>query len=186
MYRKRIYCMIVCLSAMLPISAQYSRNQVEILDMDNSTSVFSAEGFGRSKDEALENAYKAILYKVLYEGVEGFNDNKPIVASPDYQRTNLWLKDFFDGKTASYKVFRGGMELIGDFKQHPTDGYQCHANILIKHDMLLRQASSHGVTQQQNQPLRQVEPTEQETQEAEPKPAPQKKSTFLEKKKGFL
>lgn len=178
---KRIICsFVVCLSAVLPISAQYLQNHVAILDMDATTSVFSAEGFGANRNEAVENARQATLYKIMYEGVEGFNNNAPIVVSSDYQRTNIWLKNFFEGKYASYKAFLGEVELVGDFDQRSTNEYHCFTNVVIKHDMLLRQANLQGVMQQQqNDSPQQPVPAEQQIQEPDKAPQTPSKKVFL-------
>ena len=172
---------MVYLSAVWPTSAQYLQNRVEILDMDATTAIFSAEGFGQNRNEAIENARKATLYKIMYEGVEGFNNNEPIVASSDYQRTNIWLKSFFDGKYAAYKAFLGEVELIGDFDQRSSNEYHCYTNVIIKHDMLFRQANLQGVTKQQSNTLQQQQPapTEQQKQELDKKTQTPTKKVFL-------
>lgn len=185
MYKKSILCIIVCLLAIMPASAQYSKNRVALLDMDATTSVFYAEGFGKDRNDALENARKATLYKIMYEGVEDFNNNTPVVASSDYQRTNIWLRDFFtgDGKnSAPYKAFLGDVELVGDYMKNAANEYSCIANVVIKHEMLFRQAGSQGVMQQSKTPVQKVTPTEQDVKENEvvPQAQPEKK------KKGFL
>lgn len=181
MCKKKIWCIIVGLLVMLPISAQYSQNHVSILDMDATTAVFSTEGFGQNRSEAMENARKATLYKIMYEGVEGFNGNAPIVASSDFQRTNIWLNNFFDGKYAAYKAFLGEVELVGDFEQHSSNEYYCHIHVIIKHDMLFRQANLQGVTKQQSNTLQQQQPvpTELQKQELDKKTQTPTKKVFL-------
>lgn len=169
MNKKKIYCMIVCLSVMLPISAQYSQNQVAILDSDAATSVFSVEGFGKGEEEAMDNACKATLYKLLYEGVEGFNDNAPIVSSPKFQLTNLWLKNFFEGKNPTYRMYIGGVEFLGKTST-------VHCNVVIKHNILFRDATMNGLVQKSNQPVQQFDSQTQE----------KKSTTEPKKKKGFL
>lgn len=160
-----IIIILVHLLAVMPADAQNQRGRVELVDMDYDTAVFFAEGFSSNKRDAIENARINVLRRLLYDGVEGFNDDKPIVAGGG--SNNLWLRDFFSGKNAPYKVYLGDVELIGDFNDTATGETHCNTYVVVKHEFLLRQAKIQGLTES--------EAVKDEKQNSENKPKPKKK-----------
>ena len=135
---------LVHLLTVLSADAQSEKSRVEIVDMDYSTAVFYADGYASNKRDAIENARITVLRRLLYDGVEGFNDDKPIVAGVG--SNNIWLRDFFSGKNAPFKVYLGDVELIGDFENTNTGETHCVAYVVVKHEFLLRQAAIQGLT----------------------------------------
>ena len=129
---------LLCMLASVPAYAQGIFATVELLDKDESTSVFHAEGKGVSESDALENARINVLRKIIYEGVVDFNDGKPLVRLSADTGQNPWLKNLFDGKVATYKTFLDGVELVGDFYRDAST-YICKANVIVKHSFLKRQ-----------------------------------------------
>ena len=138
--------MLVCLPGLLPANAQVYLSKVELVDFDNDskTAVFFSEGYGANKKDAVENSRIAVLRKLLYEGVEGINDDLPIIKrSAD---DNVWLKDFFNGKAAPYNSFLGEIEVIGDFKETDMNQFYCKTHVVVKYGFLKRQAKIQGLT----------------------------------------
>lgn len=140
---KPLYIAIICLLAALTAGAQTRREKVELLVVEENTAIFCAEGFASSKKEALENAKKATLRQLLYDGVQDFNEGEPIVLSG--HETNLWLNEFFDGKQPAYKAFVSDVELVGDFITSPSGEVSCTANVVIKHAELMHRAENQGL-----------------------------------------
>jgi hypothetical protein len=158
-----------CLLTTLSAGAQGSREEIELLTMEGTTAIFSTEGFSNNKKDAVENSCIAVLRRLLYDGIEDFNQGSPIVSSG--QGTNLWLNEFFTGKYPTYKNFVGGVELVGDFDETPTGEIHCRTNVIIRYDQLMDQARVQGVTGSQQSPPQQT-------------PAPQEKKP--KSKKSFL
>ena len=170
---KPLFVTIAFLLTTLSAGAQNKREKIELLVMEENTAIFSAEGFAANKKDAIENATKATLHRLLYDGVQDFNGGDPIVVSG--QGTNIWLNGFFEGKLPAYKTFVGDVELVGDFNTSPSGEVHCTTNVIIKHALLLKRAVSQGVTKdsQLKQPKKE---TEVETEiDLEPK-KPAKKS----------
>ncbi len=136
----------MCLLGLPPASAQDYLSKVELVDFDNDskTAVFYSEGYGANKKDAVENSRIAVLRKLLYEGVEGINNDRPIIKRST--NDNVWLKDFFSGKTAPYKSFLGEIEVIGNFTETDTKQVYCRTHVVIKYGFLMRQASIQGLT----------------------------------------
>ena len=169
MHRRSILTVLLCLLTTLSAGAQGSREEIELLTIEGTTAIFSTEGFSNNKKDAVENSCIAVLRRLLYDGIEDFNQGSPIVSSG--QGTNLWLNEFFTGKYPTYKNFVGGVELVGDFDETPTGEIHCRTNVIIRYDQLMDQARVQGVTGGQQSPPQQT-------------PAPQEKKP--KSKKSFL
>ena len=142
----RIIFMLMCLLGLLPASAQYFPSKVGLVDYDDETktAVFFSEGYGANKKEAVENSRIVVLQKLLYEGVEGINNDFPIVKRS--AKNHLWLQNFFNGKNAPYKSFLGEIEVIGSFTETDTKQLYCRTHVVIKFDFLMKQARIQGLT----------------------------------------
>lgn len=66
---------------------------VEIIELDENRATFTSVGIDDDDKKVLVAAEKNLFQKLLYEGVEGFNDDKPLV-----ERDSPVLDAFFHGK----------------------------------------------------------------------------------------
>jgi len=66
---------------------------VEIMEMDDNSATFSSVGIDENDKKVLIAAEKNLFQKLLYDGVEGFNDDKPLV-----ERDTPILNEFFHSK----------------------------------------------------------------------------------------
>lgn len=66
---------------------------VEIMEMDDNRATFTSVGIDADDKKVLVAAEKNLFQKLLYDGVEGFNDDKPLV-----ERDSPALDAFFHGK----------------------------------------------------------------------------------------
>lgn len=146
MIRKQTITSLLCLLLALPASAQGSREQVDLVLIDGTTAIFSSEGYSSVKEAAIDNSCQAVLRKILYDGVEGFNGGEAIVTSG--QQTNIWLKNFFTGKFPAYKSYVGGVELLGGFNTSPQGEIHCRTHVLIEFDKLINMCRSQGLMEE--------------------------------------
>lgn len=146
MMYKRLFTICFSLLTISALHAQDSRVKVELLTIDGSKAIFSSEGYGNDKKEALENSRIEVLKKILYEGVLDFNGSYPIVKSG--RDTNAWLRGLFtdNGRSTVYKLYLGELELVGDFDTSPSGESHCSTNVIIFHQRLLKDAETQGVT----------------------------------------
>lgn len=66
---------------------------VEIMELDENRATFSSVGIDINENDVLVAAEKNLFQKLLYVGVEGFNDDKPLV-----ERNSPVLDAFFHAK----------------------------------------------------------------------------------------
>lgn len=66
---------------------------VEIMELDEDRATFSSVGIDIDEDDVLVAAEKNLFQKILYDGVEGYNDDKPLV-----ERNSPVLDAFFHAK----------------------------------------------------------------------------------------
>jgi hypothetical protein len=143
--RKTFIAAILCLLTTLS-AAQDTREQIELVLMDGNTAIFSSEGFSNDKQVAVDNSCKAVLNRILYNGVEGFNGGEAIVTSG--QQTNIWLKNFFTGKYPAYKSFVGGVELLGGFDNTPQGEIHCRTHVIIDFGKLMSTCRTQGLMEE--------------------------------------
>lgn len=142
---REILLTLVCAFFALGATAQSYGEPVELLLIDGSTAIFSSEGSGSDKKAAIENAKSNLIRKIMFDGVEDFNDSYPIARSR--LNSNAWLKGLCDEKNPGYTTFVGPVEVVGDFDRSPTGETHCRTNIMIKYKMLIQYAETQGVTQ---------------------------------------
>lgn len=135
---------LVCIFFSFGSMAQ-NNGQVELLLIEGSTAIFSSEGSGSDKKAAIENSKINVMRKIMFDGVEDFNDGYPVARSRI--NSNAWLKGLFDEKNPGYKSFVGPVEVVGDFDRSPIGETHCRTNIMIKYKMLIQYAETQGVTQ---------------------------------------
>ena len=91
---KQLFFFLLLFGFTCSLQAQYKGvGEVELLELDETTATFKAEGLSEKKKDVLEAATKNLFYKLLYEGVEGFNDDQKLVE----QEKKFWLENFFKG-----------------------------------------------------------------------------------------
>ena len=66
---------------------------VEIIEIDGNRATFTSVGIDEDDKKVLVAAEKNLFQKLLYDGVEGFNDDRPLV-----ERDSPVLDSFFHGK----------------------------------------------------------------------------------------
>ncbi|MBR1499275.1 MAG: hypothetical protein IJ615_06565 [Bacteroidaceae bacterium] len=87
---------LVLMAVALPATAQVRETyggDVEIVELYESLATFSSIGIDSDSKKVLTNAEKNLFQKLLYEGVEGFNDDKPLA-----ERDSPVLEAFFHAK----------------------------------------------------------------------------------------
>lgn len=100
------------LCSIFPLLAQVNHGgTVELLDAteDNSEVLFQVDGIASKKGDAALSARETLFYRLFHEGVEGINDDKPLVT----KSKNYFVENFFLGKTAAMNRFVIREELRG-------------------------------------------------------------------------
>lgn len=160
---KRIYLLLAFVlgSTFLSLRAQETlTGQVELLEIDETTATFRSEGFSGKKKGVIDAAKKTVFYKLFYEGVEGFNEDKKLI-----ENENLyWQENFFKGDRAPYNAFVKGAQPEGEVNELPTGEFHGFANIIINYEALIRTLKINKLIIDENEPIE--------------KPAPKPKKKF--------
>ena len=72
---------VVLLSALFPASAQNYTTDAILKRTTGKIATLECSGIARTKKEASEMAKKSVIYTYLYNGIDGLNDNKPLLGS---------------------------------------------------------------------------------------------------------
>ena len=72
---------VVLLSALFPASAQNYTTDAILKRTTGKIATLECSGIARTKKEAIEMAKKSVIYTYLYNGIDGLNDNKPLLGS---------------------------------------------------------------------------------------------------------
>ena len=114
-----IFAVLSCIVAG-PLNAQIRHDgSVELLDVsdDNTRALFQVDGIAAKKGEIALSARETVFYKLFYEGVEGVNDDKPLVT----KAKNYYVENFFSKKNPAMNRFIVLEEQKGDVIRN-TDG----------------------------------------------------------------
>ena len=79
MFRKSVLSVIVVLCALIPAAAQNYTTDAILKNTTGKIATLECSGIARTKKEATEMAKKSVIYTYLYNGIDGLNDNKPLL-----------------------------------------------------------------------------------------------------------
>ncbi len=153
------YLLVILLSFCigLPVAAQDKpAGTVELIELDSSIATFHVECFAHKKKDIIESAQITTLYKLLYEGVEGFNEDRKLIENEN----KYWLESFFKGKNAPYIGYVKGTRLEGEVEELPTGQYRGFAIVSVNYDSLIRTLKINKIIIDENASEEKVEPKE--------------------------
>lgn len=116
---------------------------VEIMELEENRATFSSVGISSDNDGVLVAAEKNLFQKLLYDGVEGFNDDKPLAErkSPilDAFFHAMYQKEFLGVKTGkkevksslAYRAYVISSQLEGEPKKNVENKYTGTAIIVV-------------------------------------------------------
>jgi hypothetical protein len=139
--------MAVALHATAQIRETYG-GTVEIVELDENFATFTSVGINTDDKKVLIAAEKNLFQKLLYDGVEGFNDDKPLV-----ERDSPVLASFFHSKyqkelmgiktgtknvenSLAYRAYVIKSQLEEGPKKNEEGNYSATAMIVINHKTL--------------------------------------------------
>ena len=110
--------------------------EVELLELDDRTATFQAEGYASKKGDTGNAAKELIFEKLFYEGIDGINDGEKVINNIT-PKNKFYLDKFFQGKNASMNRFIAGEELLGSVTKKDGRFYGVYT-ITIKYSLLIR------------------------------------------------
>ena len=118
---------------------------VEVMDIDGSLVTFNSIGIADDDDDVLVNAERNLFQKILYDGVENYNEDKPLV-----ERNSDVLQSFFHAKyqkevmglktgkkdvknSLAYRAYVTKSQLEGQPKKNGQGKFEGAAIITVNH-----------------------------------------------------
>ncbi len=143
MVKLKIFSMFALLTVAFSATAQVRANYggtVEILELDDNRATFSSVGADSDDDNVLIAAEKNLFQKLFYDGVEGFNGDKPLV-----ERNTSALETFYQTRSDSkrierrlpYKAYVVSSQLEGEPKKNDEGMYTGTATIVVNYKRLI-------------------------------------------------
>jgi hypothetical protein len=127
--------------------------EVTLLEFDGKTALFAAEGISAKKGDILRSAEETIFDRLMYSGVEGINDGRPLVGKTREElKTKDYAVNFFKKRMHAYlKQDASGKNVLSEpLGQAVTvpGGYSCVYLIPIKYNVLIRDLKTEGLLNQ--------------------------------------
>jgi len=114
--------------SMLKVYSQEYSTSVTLVNQSDDILTVQSVGLSEKKKDAVEMAVKSAFYTLFYRGVNGYNNNKPMI-----QRNNQYFVDKF--LSTRYNMFVRSKTELGETEKQPqskTYKAQVEVNILIK------------------------------------------------------
>lgn len=127
--------------------------EVTLLEFDGKTALFAAEGISAKKGDILRSAEETIFDRLMYSGVDGINDGRPLVGKTREElKTKDYAVNFFKKRMHAYlKQDASGKNVLSEpLGQAVTvpGGYSCVYLIPIKYNVLIRDLKTEGLLNQ--------------------------------------
>lgn len=145
-----IFSMFACCLASF---AQEYGGDVHLLEFDGKTALFAAEGIAAKKGDTLRSAEETLFDRLLYVGMDGVNDGRPLMnKSKEQLKTKDFAVNFFKKRMHAYlKQDASGKNVLSEpLGQAVTvqGGYSCFYLIPIKYNVLVRDLKTEGLLNQ--------------------------------------
>lgn len=149
----RLLCIFALVALTINVKGQTRETyggKVELMELGDNLITFSSKGIAAKADDVLVAAEKNLFQKLLYDGVEGFHDEKPLVErnSPildtffhaTYQKEFLGVKTSKQDaqKSLAYRIYVIKSALESAPSKNEEGKYQGTALITINHANLTR------------------------------------------------
>jgi hypothetical protein len=125
-------------------SSQAYSDEIYIESTEGFESTFIVKGKSFEKKSLEENAKKAIIYNILYRGVENVNEGKPII-TPKVKENKSYTADFFNS-AKKYESYIEDDDVKSVTKTEKSEGgYQCTYRIKVKLHRLIKDLEKNAV-----------------------------------------
>jgi hypothetical protein len=139
-----IHSAVLVFSA-VTLSAQVNHSgSVELLDAseDNTQVLFQVDGIAAKKGDVALSARETVFYKLFYEGVEGVNDDAPMVT----KSKNYYVENFFAKRNPAMNRFVVLEELKGAVNRNVDGQYIGTYELTINLKALVNALNKAGAT----------------------------------------
>ncbi len=127
-----VLCTILIAGASSLLHAQEYPQIVSMESINGGNATFLSTGVDKGKNESKENAVKSLFYTLLFQGVEGVNDGKPLAC-----QENSYTKSFFD-YNERYKLYVNESKEESKPSKAGNDKHKCIMRVSIRLSQLTR------------------------------------------------
>lgn len=117
------------------VFAQYT-NDATLISLKRATAVVKASGIHEKKKEATQMAIKSAFDTYFFYGIEGLNNNMPLLKEDAASASAGYLERFFDDKTRKYLSFVATYEEDKDPEKMPNKLFKATVTLEIYIDAL--------------------------------------------------
>lgn len=129
--------------AILPCAAQDYTADATLLRTEESYIVLECSGIARNKKEAVEMAKKSAVYTYLYIGVNGFDNNRPLLGRNPSEEAQEYANRILE--TSSYANYIRNCTISDNINKTANRDVQVLAKIELYHVSLKRTLENAGV-----------------------------------------
>lgn len=134
-FRILVICIFLFFAMFAPVlHAQDYMTDATLVSSADKTVTLQSSGQGDKKKTAELMALKSALYTLLYNGVDGVNDGKPLLLTRD---KNYEGRLFADNR---YTIFIGENERVGRCEKLPTGNYRAKMQLVVFYEAFRRDA----------------------------------------------
>lgn len=127
---------ILVLGGSFMLTAQEYTNDASLLQTKKTSIVLKASGIDAKKKEANQMAIKSALHTLMEDGIEGVNDNRPLLTPEEYSNASDYLNRFFNGNGMRYLSFVANYEEDKKPTKLPNNMFKAEVTMEIYLDAL--------------------------------------------------
>lgn len=142
MLRKFLIPLLI-LCAALPCAAQDYTADATLVRAEDSYIVLECSGIARNKKEAIEMAKKSAVYTYLYIGVNGFDNNRPLLGRNPSEEAQEYANRILE--TSSYANYIRNCTISDNINKTANRDVQVFATIELYHVSIKRTLEKAGV-----------------------------------------
>ena len=134
------YCLtfIICMIGYSVSYGQEYSNDASLVQAKKTSIIVKSSGINQKKKEASMMAAKSALHTLLQDGIEGVNDNKPLLTLDEYASADDYLNRFFDDKSMRYMSFITNFEEDKKPTKLPNNTFKAEITVEIYLDALTK------------------------------------------------
>jgi len=129
-----VFCLLVS-GTNTSFSQQYT-NDATLVQKKKATAVVRSSGIHEKKKEATLMAIKSAFDTYFTYGIEGLNDNKPLLSEDEQNNASAYMDRFFDDKGMRYLSFVANYEEDKNPERLPNKMYKANVTLEIYVDAL--------------------------------------------------
>lgn len=132
---------VCCMPAVIAQDV-YSRDAA-LVSKNGNVATLTSSGIHEKKKNAVEMAIKSAFNTLLFSGVDGLNDGKPLITNNNQKAVEPYLENLYNG--GKYTLFLGSYSEKGEPVKLPTKQYKSTITVEIMYESLVKDLIDNGL-----------------------------------------